>query len=93
MRAAGLRTAPYRVAGRNPAAVAGPGHGTAGAADAPGDWGFVLAARSSGALRPPASGPRPLTRAVLAADARAAERDRPQRPPPPSTLVHPRYAD
>ncbi|MCX5284602.1 polyamine aminopropyltransferase [Streptomyces sp. NBC_01281] len=95
LRAAGLRTTPYRVAGRDSGFAAGPDRTTGGSVGAPGDWGFVLAARSAEPLRLPASGPRlrTLTRAALAADARAADRSRPQRPLAPSTLVHPRYSD
>ncbi|MEU0740675.1 polyamine aminopropyltransferase [Streptomyces sp. NPDC006134] len=85
LRAAGLRTAPYRTAG----------HGTgdaAGTSRTPRDRGFVLAARTPPALRldPRAPRPRTLTQASLTADARAASRTR-VRGLPPSTLVHPRY--
>ncbi|MFD6921110.1 polyamine aminopropyltransferase [Streptomyces sp. NPDC059944] len=95
LRAAGLRTTPYRVRGRDSGFAAGPDRTAGGSAGAPGDWGFVLAARSPAPLWLPASGPRlrTLTRATLAADARAADRCRPQRPLAPSTLVHPRYSD
>ncbi|MEV5988277.1 polyamine aminopropyltransferase [Streptomyces sp. NPDC052051] len=84
IRAAGLRTAPYRVAGRAPE----PEHAHATG----GDWGFVLAARSRPALTLDPGGPRPrtLTRAALGEDARAVERTR-VRGLPVSTLVHPRY--
>ncbi|MEV6004800.1 polyamine aminopropyltransferase [Streptomyces griseomycini] len=86
LRAAGLRTAPFRTRGRLADVAAGPGR-------APRDWGFVLAARTGPALRLDPSGPRPrtLTDASLAADARAAARTRVPGLPP-STLVHPRYA-
>lgn len=85
LRAAGLRTAPYRTSGR-PAETGGPGRASR-------DWGFVLAARTDPGLRLDPSGPRPrtLTDASLAADARAAARTRVPGLPP-STLVHPRYA-
>ncbi|MFF8942508.1 polyamine aminopropyltransferase [Streptomyces sp. NPDC014864] len=93
IRAAGLRTAPYRVGGRDAGFAAGPDR-TAGASRSPGDWGFVLAARTTPALRLDPSAPRPrtLTPAGLAADFRAAARTC-VRHLPPSTLVHPRYAD
>ncbi|MFI8188668.1 polyamine aminopropyltransferase [Streptomyces sp. NPDC085946] len=89
LRAAGLRTAPYRTGGRHAGFPAGPDRT---ASRAPRDWGFVLAARTDPALRLAPGGPRPrtLTDASLAADARAASRTRvPDLPP--STLVHPRY--
>jgi len=113
IRAAGLRTAPYRVGGRDSGFAAGPDR-TAGASRAPHDWGFLLASRMEssrmGASRTAVSGtaisgtgpilgldpsgprPRTLTPAALAADADAAYRT--WIPGlPPSTLVHPRYAD
>ncbi|WP_445526497.1 polyamine aminopropyltransferase [Streptomyces cyslabdanicus] len=97
VRAAGLRTLPYRVDGRDSGSAAGPDR-TAGASHASrdrggdrGDWGFVLASRMPPALRldPRAPAPRTLTPESLAAAARAAS---PTRVPglPPSTLVHPR---
>ena len=83
VRAAGLRTTPYRVTG----------DGTGRTTRAPRDWGFVLAAmgpRPALRLDPHERPPRTLTQAGLTADARAAERTR-----VPglraSTLVHPRY--
>ncbi|WP_053912965.1 polyamine aminopropyltransferase [Streptomyces sp. TP-A0875] len=87
LRAAGLRTTPYRVGGRAPG-----GDRPHGTAAAPGDWGFVLAARSSPDLRVDRAGPRPrtLTPAALAEAARSAGPAR-DPGPPPSTLVHPRY--
>ncbi|MFJ7969159.1 polyamine aminopropyltransferase [Streptomyces sp. NPDC096324] len=87
IRAAGLSTRPYRVDGR--------AAGAAGVAGAPGDWGFILASRTPAPLRLDTSCPRlrTLTQAALTADARAASRSRGHRPLPPSTLVHPRYAD
>ncbi|WP_309059274.1 polyamine aminopropyltransferase [Streptomyces sp.] len=93
LRAAGLRTAPYRTRGRFVDVAAGPGRAPADTAPAPRDWGFVLAARTDPGLRLDPSGPRPrtLTEASLAADARAAARTRVPGLPP-STLVHPRYA-
>jgi spermidine synthase len=92
VRAAGLRTAPYRVGGRDSGFAAGPDR-TTGASRAPRDWGFVLAARSRPALLPdPGERPRGLTRAALTADAHAAAATR-VTGLPPSTLVHPRYAD
>ncbi|MFJ2721765.1 polyamine aminopropyltransferase [Streptomyces sp. NPDC087437] len=93
VRAAGLRTLPYRVDGRDAGFAAGPDR-TTGALRAPRDWGFVLAARMPPALRldPRAPAPRTLTTASLAAAARDAARTRVPGLPP-STLVHPRYAD
>ncbi|MER6122498.1 polyamine aminopropyltransferase [Streptomyces sp. NPDC001795] len=87
IRAAGLRTVPYR--------VDRPSSGSwAGASRAPRDWGFVLAARTRPALTldPREPGLCMLTRAALRADARAAVRTR-VRDLPPSTLVHPRYTN
>ncbi|WP_406488563.1 polyamine aminopropyltransferase [Streptomyces phaeochromogenes] len=81
VRAAGLRTVPYSVAGRDPAA--------ASRSRAPRDWGFVLASRARPQLRTPPGTPYVPS---LRADARAAERTR-LTGLPPSTLVHPRYAD
>ncbi|MGW0826327.1 polyamine aminopropyltransferase [Streptomyces sp. NPDC002845] len=97
VRAAGLRTAPYAVDGRHAGFAAGPDR-TAGAsgAGAPHDWGFVLAWADGGRPRPAvkvgAEGLSTLTDAALAAGARAAEGTRIEGLPP-STLVHPRYAD
>ncbi|MFE9309607.1 polyamine aminopropyltransferase [Streptomyces sp. NPDC006706] len=93
VRAAGLRTLPYRVDGRDAGFAAGPDR-TAGALRAPSDWGFVLAARTPPALRldPRAPAPRTLTTGSLTAAARDAARTRVPGLPP-STLVHPRYAD
>ncbi|MFF8635284.1 polyamine aminopropyltransferase [Streptomyces pilosus] len=95
LRAAGFRTAAYRVRGRQAGFAAGPDRSPVRTAHAHRDWGFVLAARH----RPPEprldpSGPhvRTLTDASLAADARAAERTR-VRGLTPSTLLHPRYSD
>jgi spermidine synthase len=87
IRAAGLRTAPYRVDGRAPEPAR-----TDPAPQGPRDWGFVLAARTRPALTLDPSGPRPrtLTRASLREDARAGERTR-IRGVPVSTLAHPRY--
>jgi spermidine synthase len=89
IRAAGLRTAPYRVTARAPG---GPGRAGPGRAGAPRDRGFVLAARARPEPRLDPHGPRPrtLTPAALAADVAAAARTR----VPglrPSTLMHPRY--
>ncbi|MFJ3667704.1 polyamine aminopropyltransferase [Streptomyces sp. NPDC090106] len=94
LRAAGLRTVPYRVGGRDGAFAAGPDR-TTDASRAPQDWGFVLAAARAApplGLDPHAPRPRTLTAATLAADARDARRHR-LTGLPPSTLVHPRYAD
>lgn len=93
VRAAGLRTVPYRVSGRECGFAAGPDR-TTGAARAPRDWGFVLASRTPPVLTldPRAPRPRTLTQGTLAADARAASRAR-VLGQAPSTLVHPRYAN
>ncbi|MER7486864.1 polyamine aminopropyltransferase [Streptomyces sp. NPDC126497] len=93
LRAAGLRTAAYRVGGRRSGFAAGPDRGAAATAHAHRDWGFVLAARDRPEPRLDPAGPRPrtLTDASLAADVRAAERTRVPGLPP-STLPHPRYA-
>ncbi|WP_030734339.1 polyamine aminopropyltransferase [Streptomyces sp. NRRL S-31] len=85
LRTAGFAVSPYR--------VPGPGSGSpAGAGRAPGDWGFLLAApgRDAPPLRLGAPRPRTLTRADLAADARAAERTRIDGLRA-STLARPRY--
>ncbi|MET9381028.1 polyamine aminopropyltransferase [Streptomyces sp. NPDC002928] len=94
VRAAGLRTAPYRVAGRDAGFAGGPDR-SASTTRAPRDWGFVLAeadARPALGLAPGRVEPplRTLTRAGLAADARAAARTR-IGGLAASTLVHPRY--
>ncbi|MFJ4735780.1 polyamine aminopropyltransferase [Streptomyces sp. NPDC088770] len=91
VRAAGLRTVPYRVDGRAAGAAAGP---DPTASRAPRDWGFVLASCMPPALRldPRAPAPRTLTPESLTAAARAAARTRVPGLPP-STLVHPRYTD
>lgn len=93
MRAAGLRTVPYCVGGRDSGFAAGPDR-TAGASRAPRDWGFVLASRTGPVLRLDDGDRRlrTLTPRSLTADAWAAERTRIVGLPP-STLVHPRYAD
>jgi spermidine synthase len=92
LRAAGFRTAPYRVDGRRAGHAAGPGRGPDHARGAVRDRGFVLAARSDPGLRlvPDVPRPRTLTDASLAEGARAVSRTR-VRGLPPSTLVHPRY--
>lgn len=85
LRAAGLRTVPYRVGGRQSGFAAGPDRTSEGAR-APRDWGFVLAARSAPVLLRAAdsevvrAGTRAVTRTWLPGTA-------------PSTLVHPRYAN
>ncbi|MFJ9148451.1 polyamine aminopropyltransferase [Streptomyces sp. NPDC102270] len=92
VRAAGLRTTPYRVGGRDSGFAAGPGR-TAGASRAPRDWGFVLASRGPRpALALAPRGPRPttLTEESLRAAVRAAQATR-IRDLGASTLVHPRY--
>ncbi|WP_329597844.1 polyamine aminopropyltransferase [Streptomyces pseudovenezuelae] len=92
LRAAGLRTTPYRVEGRDSGSADGPGR-TAGASRAPRDWGFVLAARTARpVLGLDPRGPRPatLTQRSLRAEQRAAEATR-VGGLAASTLVHPRY--
>jgi spermidine synthase len=93
LRAAGLRTAPYCVGGRDSSFAAGPDR-TAGASSAPRDWGFILASVTGTPLRLAPHGPRlrTLTQPSLTADAYAAWRTR-VTGLAPSTLVHPRYAD
>lgn len=88
LRAAGLATTPYRVTGRHSGFAAGPDRTADGSAH-PRDWGFVLAARGHEGLVAAADS------AILRSGARAAQRVRPApgEPLPPSTLVHPRYAD
>ncbi|MET9393412.1 polyamine aminopropyltransferase [Streptomyces sp. NPDC006624] len=92
VRAAGLRTAPYRTGGRHAGYAAGPDRTPAGRSDAPRDWGFVLAARTEPRPRLDPRGPRPhvLTDAALAAGERSARATR-IAGLPASTLVHPRY--
>ncbi|MFI2377191.1 polyamine aminopropyltransferase [Streptomyces sp. NPDC018964] len=94
LRAAGLRTAAYRVSGRRAGFAAGPDRGATATAHAHRDWGFVLAARNAPVPRLDPAGPRPrtLTDTSLASGVRAAERTR-VTGLPPSTLVHPRYTD
>ncbi|MEU5280389.1 polyamine aminopropyltransferase [Streptomyces asoensis] len=92
MRAAGLRTAPYRVSGRDSGRTTDPDR-SADASRAPRDWGFVLATAET---RPPLCldrrepAPRTLTQAELTADARAVEGTR-VGGLSASTLLHPRY--
>ncbi|MFG3099704.1 polyamine aminopropyltransferase [Streptomyces sp. NPDC048182] len=83
LRAAGLRTAPYRLARRET---------PPGDAPAPRDWGFLLAARDLPALGldPAAQPPATLDRRTLASAVRSARRTR-VTGLRPSTLVHPRY--
>lgn len=94
MRASGLRTRPYRVAGRLTGSAAGPAPGR-GTGEAPRDWGFVLAARHESGplgLDPGAPVLRTLGERELRVARHEAERVR-QRGLPPSTLVHPRYRE
>ncbi|MBV1940936.1 polyamine aminopropyltransferase [Streptomyces sp. BV286] len=81
VRAAGLRTVPYSVGGRDT--------GTAGGSRIPHDWGYVLASRTRPHLRTAQGAPGVPS---LQAGVRAVERTR-LTGLPPSTLVHPRYAD
>ncbi|MDG9720538.1 polyamine aminopropyltransferase [Streptomyces sp. DH24] len=94
VRAAGLRTVPYLVGGRDSGFAAGPDRTASDDDDAPGDWGFVLAARTRPPLRLDPDGPRAgtLTPESLRGNARAAARTR-LTGLPPSTLMHPRYAN
>ncbi|WP_329457063.1 polyamine aminopropyltransferase [Streptomyces sp. NBC_01497] len=101
LRAAGFRATPY--------GATGPADGFAGGPDrtkragrgesAREDWGFLLAARGPAApplaLAPDAPRLRSLDAARLAADGRAAARQRPGGAGrlPPSTLIHPRYGE
>ncbi|MFJ9162142.1 polyamine aminopropyltransferase [Streptomyces griseoviridis] len=93
LRAAGLRTVPYRISGRAAGFAGGPDR-TTEASRAARDWGFVLAATTPPrlSLAPGPPRPRTLTRAALTADAGEATRTRVPGLPP-STLVHPRYTD
>ncbi|MBJ6620624.1 polyamine aminopropyltransferase [Streptomyces sp. DHE17-7] len=92
LRAAGLRTVPYRVGARDTGRAPGPDRTAAGTGRAPRDWGFLLASRGAPALRLGPGGPRPrtVTAGSLERDARATARTRIDGLPP-STLVHPRY--
>ncbi|GAA3040779.1 polyamine aminopropyltransferase [Streptomyces glomeratus] len=92
IRAAGLRTVPYRVTAGSADTVGGPSPRPAGLSLGPRDWGFVLAGRTRPALTLDPGVPYlpAMTRASLRADARAAARTR-MPGLPPSTLVHPRY--
>ncbi|KPI02558.1 Spermidine synthase [Actinobacteria bacterium OK074] len=96
MRAAGLRTVPYRVDSRAPGLAAGPDRAAAaGAFRGPRDWGFVLgAARAWPEVRLDPRGPRlrTLNQKALVADVAAAEGMR-IGGVAASTLVHPRYGD
>ncbi|BBC35328.1 Polyamine aminopropyltransferase [Streptomyces graminofaciens] len=81
LRAAGLRTAPYRIGTRAPGFVAGPDRTADTTTGAPQDWGFVLAGPGGSAV-----GVAGVPGVV------GIEADR-VTGLPPSTLVHPRYAD
>lgn len=104
LRAAGFATRPYSAHGRGAHVAAGPdradrsGGTDAGTVDAgAADWGYLLA--TAGTYPPELALPtdtpplRSLTPGALATGAWAVERTRDERatPPPPSTLVHPRY--
>ncbi|MGW7200327.1 polyamine aminopropyltransferase [Streptomyces chryseus] len=92
LRAAGLRTRPYRATGRLSGFTAGPDR-SSDAAGPPGDWGFVLAARGARpGLGLAADVPRlrSLSPAVLRTGERSAQGARVPGVRP-STLVHPRY--
>ncbi|OKI00269.1 spermidine synthase [Streptomyces sp. CB02923] len=98
VRAAGLRTVPYRVPGRFPARTGVPERSCGTARAATGrpacGWGFLLAARRAPRLdlSPDAPALRSLTREGLHSAARAAARTR-LPGLPPSTLMHPRHLD
>ncbi|MBT2401280.1 polyamine aminopropyltransferase [Streptomyces sp. ISL-100] len=92
LRAAGLRTRPYRTTGRLSGFTGGPDRAS-GAEVAPQDWGFVLAGRGTRpglGLAADAPRLRSLSPAVLRSGERSAEGARIQGVQP-STLVHPRY--
>ncbi|WP_327117109.1 polyamine aminopropyltransferase [Streptomyces sp. NBC_01341] len=92
VRAGGLTTRPYRVEGRAADLAAGPDR-AAGGAQAPRDWGFVLASAhgvEALGLDPGAPALRTLGARELAAAGRSAQCAR-RGPEQPSTLVHPRY--
>ncbi|MFG2775920.1 polyamine aminopropyltransferase [Streptomyces sp. NPDC048350] len=99
LRAAGFATRAYSAYGRGAHLAAGPDRADrSGDTDTgTGDWGYLLA---SAGTYPPELGLAPdtprlrsLTAGALVTGARAAERTRDDRgaPPPPSTLIHPRY--
>ncbi|MFD7168818.1 polyamine aminopropyltransferase [Streptomyces violascens] len=89
VRAAGLTTFAYRATGRSAGFTAGPDRAL-DSAKSPPDWGFVLAARPA---------PHPFSAGGAASGVRLPAGTEPLTPPsgaaafPPSTLVHPRYAD
>ncbi|GGW17946.1 polyamine aminopropyltransferase 2 [Streptomyces capoamus] len=91
LRTAGFAVSPYRVLGHDTGFASGPDRST-GTSRAPHDWGFLLAAPGPvpPPLRVPGDHAATLTRAGLAADARAARRTR-VGGVRASTLVHPRY--
>ncbi|MFH8564734.1 polyamine aminopropyltransferase [Streptomyces sp. NPDC017988] len=85
VRAAGLRTVPYRVGGRWSGFAAGPDR-TSERARGARDWGFVLASRGRAALREAAGSPLVRAGVRSAGPTRVAGL-------PASTLVRPRYAN
>ncbi|KUL45066.1 polyamine aminopropyltransferase [Streptomyces regalis] len=94
LRAAGLRTAPYCVRGRESGFAPGPDR-TAGPTRAPHDWGFILARRGERPVLRLGAGERvprlgTLTQEGLVADAWVAEGTR-VGGLGVSTLMHPRY--
>ncbi|MEU9196918.1 polyamine aminopropyltransferase [Streptomyces hundungensis] len=105
VRAAGLTTFAYRATGRSAGFTAGPDRAL-GSAKSPHDWGFVLAARpapypfaAGAAPARPGAEDRADTGTWAAAGVRLPAGSLALTPPseaagyPPSTLVHPRYAD
>lgn len=94
MRAAGLRTRPYRIGGRYAGFASGPDRATGDGTQVHG-WGFVLAGLGRTpalALDPDAPRLRSLTEPALQEAGRQAEAGR-LPGMAPSTLVHPRYWD
>ncbi|MGW8883075.1 polyamine aminopropyltransferase [Streptomyces sp. NPDC055749] len=92
IRAGGLATRPYRIAGRLSGFAAGPNRVT-GRTEEPRDWGFVLASAHTApalGLHPAAPGLRSLGERELWEAGSTAESVR-VRVRAPSTLVHPRY--
>ncbi|MFF3978692.1 polyamine aminopropyltransferase [Streptomyces sp. NPDC055808] len=91
VRAAGLTTVEYRATGSGAGFTAGPDRAS-DSAKAPRDWGFVLAARPAPhPFTTGAAGARSGLRLPLGSEPLPRPRD--AAAVPPSTLVHPRYAD
>jgi spermidine synthase len=92
LRAVGLRTAPYWIAGRTCGERAGPDRWSGAAPPSTTDWGFVLAGLTRPAVALAAQHPPDLrlTTAQLREAARAPLPSRPARSLPASTLLRPR---